>query len=76
MPQFDMETTEYTVWVPENVERISVKGVALNRPVAKVTGGGWIDLALGENSIPLTVASPDGSSRIYTVKVMRSKILQ
>ncbi len=72
MPQFDMETTEYTVWVPENVERISVKGVALNRPVAKVTGGGWIDLALGENSIPLTVASPDGSSRIYTVKVMRS----
>ncbi|QNN60631.1 cadherin-like beta sandwich domain-containing protein [Erysipelothrix inopinata] len=71
-PVFKMDTLEYVVWVPQDVERVMVEGIALNRPIAQVSGGGWKSLEIGDNHIPLTVSSPDGSQSVYNVKVVRS----
>ncbi|MEG0726442.1 MAG: cadherin-like beta sandwich domain-containing protein [Erysipelothrix sp.] len=71
-PVFKMDTLEYVVWVPQDVERVMVEGIALNRPIAQVSGGGWKSLEIGDNQIPLTVSSPDGSQTVYNVKVVRS----
>ncbi len=68
-PKFDPETTEYTITVPAGTERITVYYTALSADDTVVVG----DTALtgDETDIPVTVISPEGDTRVYTIRVYR-----
>lgn len=65
IPAFDPEITEYSISVPFGTEKISVHCKAQN-PTAQVLIG---DTALysENNTVTVTVISPDGESLVYTI---------
>lgn len=68
-PAFDPETTSYTLTVPAGTERVNIYCTALSADDTVVIG----DTALyGEKTdIRITVISPEGDTRVYTVSVFR-----
>ena len=73
VPAFSSFRTGYTVHVPESVEVITVSATAATAG-ATVTGTGNHRLAMGTNTIRVTVTAPDRSaSKAYTLTVNRSQ---
>ena len=68
-PAFDPGTTSYTLTVPAGTERVNIYCTALSADDTVVIG----DTALyGEKTdIRITVISPEGDTRVYTVSVFR-----
>ncbi|MCM1053584.1 MAG: cadherin-like beta sandwich domain-containing protein [Ruminococcus sp.] len=78
-PVFDPETLDYTVMVPEELDEFVVIGFA-NAPTSTVVGNGTYPLDTSIKSIPIIVTAEDGSTRTYTINVVKdnansSKIL-
>lgn len=78
-PAFDMDTTSYTANVANNVETISIAAVAEDSDsVVSIAGpngqtGSDINLAIGINTISVTVTTADGEgSEVYTILVTRA----
>ena len=69
-PDFDPDTTSYTVTVTTATSSINVNGI-LESVYAKATGLGNHELALGRNELPIVVTSKDGKTRTYSVIVYR-----
>lgn len=69
-PDFSRDVREYTVIVPNDTERITVTAAPLSA-AAKVSGAGEYMLAVGVNTITLTVTAESGSSEMYTISVHR-----
>lgn len=69
-PSFDRETINYQVTVPNEVDTISISGVAEDAN-ATVTGNDTYNLSVGNNSILITVTAEDNSFRVYTIAVYR-----
>lgn len=67
-PKFDKNTLEYSVSVPDTVEKINVKAVA-NDSRSRVTGAGTIDISEGANKIEIVVTAENGSIKTYTLNV-------
>jgi len=70
-PVFDPDTLEYTVNVDSETTTIDIDAV-LNKGQT-VAGNGTHNLSYGDNSFPLAVTAEDGTTKTYTVKVVREK---
>ena len=69
-PDFNPDTTSYTVTVTNATASITLNGV-LESVSAKVTGLGTYDLQPGRNELPIVVTSKDGKTRTYSVIVYK-----
>lgn len=70
-PSFDPDTLSYIVNVDSTVTSLDI-GAVLNKGQT-VAGDGTHTLAVGENVFPIAVTAEDGTTKTYTVKVIREK---
>lgn len=69
-PNFNANTTNYTLTVPNHVSSINIKATAKDN-TAQVTGTGSKSLVVGKNNITVKVTATDGTSKSYTLTVTR-----
>lgn len=69
-PSFDGGTTEYSLIVENSVTSVAVSASAV-RSDSGISGTGTIGLSVGTNTIPVTVTAQNGSTRTYTITVVR-----
>ena len=71
-PAFSKDVTQYYVWLPYEAEDISIAATAEDsKSTAQV--GSYTELTPGvRTDIPVTVTSEDGSTKVYTVTVVRA----
>lgn len=70
-PEFNKETTTYSVKVPKDVTKLSLTALAEDEK-AKVEISGNSGFEVGKvHSVTVTVTAEDGSQRIYTINVTR-----
>ena len=65
-PEFNKNTTNYTVDLDSDVTRINVKAVA-NDSSAKISGIGEIEVKEGANTINVLVTAESGAIKTYTI---------
>lgn len=71
-PEFDPETTKYTMTVGEDVTKLDIKAVVEDEK-SKLNISGNEDLKLGENIIKLVVTAEDETARTYTITVTKEE---
>lgn len=70
-PNFDPETTKYTVDVTKEVEKLEIKPIlADDKSKFEITGNE--NFKVGNNIVKITVTAEDGTNRIYTITVAKS----
>lgn len=69
---FDKEEENYTLTVPNEETKIIVEAKAEDE-LSNIVGTGEIDLKEGENKIPVIVTAQDGSTKTYTITVIREE---
>ncbi len=69
---FNKEIKEYLVELPYSSEKVNIIAIS-NDAKAKITGIGRRYLSVGENTFNIEVTATDGSSTIYTIKVIRKE---
>lgn len=67
-PAFDKDTLEYSVSVPDTVEKIKVVA-QVNDSTARVSGTGEIELSQGINKVQVVVTAQNGSLKTYTISI-------
>ena len=67
-PNFDKDTTEYTLEVDESVEKVKVNAQA-NDSKATVQGAGEINLTSGENTVEIKVIAENGNEKVYKIVI-------
>ena len=72
-PEFDKETYEYNVEVPNDVERVTINATK-NDYNASVAGTGEKELQEGNNKFEITVTAQKGNSLKYVVNVERKEL--
>ena len=74
---FNENTLEYTVTVPNDVEKINVYAELPKNSKAEITSGtGVQNLNVGVNACVVTVTAEDGTKKVYTIKVTREEAKQ
>lgn len=71
-PAFSNVTTEYTMTVDSEVDKIEIKAVAEDEN-AKVKISGNEDLEIGTNTINILVTAEDGTERTYVITVTKQR---
>lgn len=69
-PSFNGATTEYSMIVSQNTSSINV-GAAAVAATSSVSGTGAINLNYGSNLVQVTCKAQNGSTRVYTINVVR-----
>lgn len=69
-PAFNPNTTSYTATVKYSVESINITGSVADGK-STYTGGGTMNLQVGNNERVLTVTAEDGTKKSYTIKIKR-----
>ena len=69
-PTFSMYETSYSLIVPNNVSSITVSAQAASSTTT-VSGTGTKNLNVGTNAVTVTTKAQNGSSRTYTISVVR-----
>ena len=69
---FKAATTSYNVTVPKDVEEVELYAKAQDSK-ATVTGTGKKKLEIGKNELSVTVKAEDGTTKTYTVNVIRDE---
>lgn len=67
-PEFNKNTTEYSLEVPDDTETIKVSA-QVNDANAHVSGTGVVDVSEGSNKINVVVTAQNGSTKTYTINV-------
>lgn len=71
-PVFDPEVTDYVIWLPYEVESVSVSGSASNSlAIVKVLGGDAL-LPGQDNEIQLICIAENGDQKVYTIIAKRA----
>lgn len=70
-PDFDPETTKYTVDVTKEVEKLEITPI-LQDDKSKFEITGNENFKVGNNIVKITVTAEDGTNRIYTITVSKS----
>jgi hypothetical protein len=70
-PNFNKDTTKYTVSVDSSVDTINVTAVVEDTGKATLTGDGSHSLNYGDNTITVTVTAEDNSTKEYEIVVTR-----
>jgi hypothetical protein len=73
VPDFSPNTTDYTVYVDNNVKTIYVSGTAADYSAIVSGSMDSVHLADGENHLYLTVTAPDGTAKIYNLRISRDQ---
>ena len=73
-PEFDSDTIEYTLNVPENVASLEIEAEPEDEN-AQVEITGNEQLLDGVNTIEITVTAEDGTERTYTVSVTKGEFV-
>ena len=74
-PVFDKEKTKYAVYLPFEVTRISISAEVEDKKYATIEKVCNEELSVGNNLFKFKVTAEDGSTRTYTVTVVRNKSL-
>lgn len=74
-PEFDPETTTYTLTVGPDVEKLDIKA-APNDENAKVEITGNDALQPGDNVVKITVTAQDETTRIYNINVKKQETVK
>ena len=73
-PEFDVNTTEYSVEVANNLENLNILAIPENRD-AKVEISDYNKLEIGDNKIPIIVTASNGyTKKVYNVNVHRRNV--
>ncbi|MDD3241668.1 MAG: cadherin-like beta sandwich domain-containing protein [Bacilli bacterium] len=67
-PVFDKNTLEYTVSLPEEVEKVKIDATKADN-YSSLTGTGEFPVSIGDNKFSLVVTSETGVSKTYNVNV-------
>ena len=67
-PEFNANTLEYSVTVPENTKKVNITASVQDRK-ASVTGVGVQQVNQGNNKFLVTVKAENGSEKTYTINV-------
>lgn len=67
-PEFNKDTLEYSVVVPENTKEVTINGVA-NDNKSSITGLGTKEVTLGTNSFDIVVRAQNGAEKTYKLVV-------
>lgn len=71
-PEFNADTTKYTLDVTENVEKLTLTATASDGK-SKVDITGNENFVIGVNTVKITVTAEDGTTRIYTIDVNKTQ---
>lgn len=71
-PSFSMYDTSYSLIVENSVSSVTISAIAADSK-ASVTGTGQKALSVGNNSFAITVKSQSGTTRTYTIKIVRKE---
>lgn len=74
-PEFDANTTQYTMTVGSNIDKLDIEAIAEDEK-AKVEITGNEELKLGDNIIKITVTAEDGTVRTYMITVTKEETVQ
>jgi len=72
-PEFNKNTTSYTLEVPYKVKNLELNPVAEDEAFATVKVEGANNLQVGENEVKIIVTAENGSTKEYTIKVKRAE---
>ena len=75
-PAFDKEKLNYAVYLPYEISYIVVDTEVSDKRYATIKKEGSNDLAIGNNLFKYTVTAEDGSTRVYTLTVVRNKSME
>lgn len=75
-PEFNKEKTNYAVYLPFEVAHIDVTVHQEDTKYATIKKEESNDLSIGNNLFKYTVTAEDGSTRVYTLTVVRNKALE
>ena len=70
-PEFDPETTKYTLEVTKDVEKLEITPI-LQDDKSKFEITGNENFKVGNNIVKITVTAEDGTNRIYTITVTKT----
>ena len=71
-PVFDPDVTSYVIWLPYEVESVSVSGTASNSMAMVKVLGGDVLLAGQDNEIQVICIAENGDQKVYTVIAKRA----
>ncbi len=71
-PIFDKEITNYLIWLPYEVEEVTITGIAEDDNATITISGGSELVAGADNEVLITVTSESGKQRVYTIIVKRA----
>lgn len=71
-PEFSPDTTKYSVTVDNKVDKLEISAITQDEN-AKVEITKNADFKVGENVVYITVTAEDGTTRIYTIAVTKTK---
>ena len=74
-PEFDANTTQYTMTVGSNIDKLDIEAIAEDEK-AKVEITGNEELKLGDNIIKIAVTAEDGTVRTYMITVTKEETVQ
>lgn len=72
---FDPNITEYRMYVPNSLEKLEVEAQAAD-PNAEVKIENPEKLEVGDNQVVITVNATDGTSTVYTLKIIKKETNQ
>lgn len=75
-PAFNKEKLNYAVYLPFEINHIDVGVHQEDTKYATIKSEGSSDLSIGNNLFKYTVTAEDGSTRVYTLTVVRNKSLE
>lgn len=75
-PEFNKEKLNYAVYLPFEISHIDVSVHQEDTKYATIKAEGNNDLSVGNNLFKYTVTAEDGSTRVYTLTVVRNKSLE
>ena len=70
---FKPGTLNYSVTVPNNVEKVNVYAKTQDKTAKITSGTGQQNINVGENSLKVLVTAEDGTEKVYTINVTREE---
>ena len=72
-PVFNKDVTNYTIEVPNNIDKVTIGGTSTSSNVKSITGFGEVSLNFGSNQKNIVVTAEDGTAKTYSITINRKK---
>ena len=74
-PAFSSENTNYAIYLPYEVEKVNLTYEVSEKKYAQVNFNGPDTLGVGNNIYTISVKAENGEEKVYTISVVRAKVL-